>query len=72
MPITTPDRVTDPVSPPCPTDSGAIGASSGEVRRLIDHLARAHDLTLAEAADAIAEWQAGLSGPTTPVTHLAT
>lgn len=40
-----------------------LTASATEVKDLIDHLASAHDLTLSEAAEAIDEWQAGLSLP---------
>ena len=50
----------------------AIGASAGDVRRLIDHLAGTNDLTLAEAAEAIEEWQAGLSLPAGPQAHSLT
>lgn len=44
-------------------DPAAIGASPHEVRRLVDRLAAAHDLTLAEAAETIADWQNGLPRP---------
>lgn len=45
------------------TDRNALGASAGDVERLVDHLATSHDLTLAEAAEIIEDWQAGLAAP---------
>ncbi|MDJ1008077.1 MAG: hypothetical protein QNJ13_09670 [Paracoccaceae bacterium] len=47
-------------------DRDALCASAGDVKRLVDHLAACHDLTLAEAAEAIEEWQFGLASPALP------
>lgn len=44
-------------------DRNALGATAGDIKRLTDHLASSHDLTFAEAAEAIEEWQNGLSVP---------
>ena len=51
--------------------SEALNASAGDVKDLIDHLASSHDLTLREAAEAIEEWQAGLSVPAQPTSAAA-
>ncbi len=44
-------------------DDQALEASASDMKSLIDHLASAHDLTIAEAADIIDEWQDGLAIP---------
>lgn len=44
-------------------DRDALNASAGDLARLTDHLACAHDLTPSEAAEVIAEWQDGLTFP---------
>jgi len=69
MPIDTSAWIADLANRFPGAEPDAIGASAGDVRRLIDHLAGANDLTLAEAAEAIEEWQAGLSAPTASETQ---
>lgn len=43
--------------------AAGAGAAEGLDGRLAGHLAAAHDLTLAEAAEAISDWQSGLLAP---------
>lgn len=47
-------------------EADAIGASAGDARRLIDDFASSNDLTMAEAAEVVEEWQSGLSVPAGP------
>ena len=48
------------------TEPDAVGTSARDTGLLIGHLACANDLTLAEAAEVVEEWQSGLSVPAGP------